>query len=177
MKNKTGGKGHKRQKNNDDLSDGKNIILATDDQDYGILIKKLGNGYMMVQKPYNDEKDKLKKQVLGIVRGKIRKRVIFDVGDLVLYSVRVGMNNIYSKEKIDIIHKYDSKDKKYIRKSTNRKEITTLLRQGADTSVNKDDDMFEFEMGDDDDGYDEEQFIGQQNRDYDISSDEDIDDI
>jgi initiation factor 1A len=174
MKNKTGGKGHKRQKNSDNTEMNKKTIFATTGQDYGILIKKLGNGIMLIQKPYNTKKDKESNQVLGVVRGKIRKRTFFNTGDLVLISYRDELNK-YSKPKVDIIHKYDNKDKREIKKNNSDSKINNLLKMDVEDyrDNNDDEDDFFFDEDDDnDDFYEPTQTknINPQNRNYDIPS-------
>lgn len=193
MKNKTGGKGHKRQKNSDNIESNKKTIYATEGQDYGILVKKLGNGIMLIQKPYNNNKDKESNQVLGVVRGKIRKRVIFNTGDFVLISFRDELNK-YSKQKVDIIHKYDNKEKRDIKKSSNDSKLKNLFKMDVDDykDSNDDEDDFFFDEDDNDDEIDDYNInvksVGIQNRNYDLSSsseeesdeelnDDDIDDI
>lgn len=179
VKNKTGGKGHKKQKNHDSVQ--KEFPLAEEEgEDYGIILKRLGNGVILVQKPYLNKKDKEKYQSLGIIRGAIRKSKFF-VGDLVLYSSR-GDLNAYSKEKLDILYKYESRDIRVIKKSCDRPEINNLLKAGADSYVNKYDDENEFEFDDTDDFvYADTVDIAEQQRRYEISDDEDenldIDDI
>jgi initiation factor 1A len=182
MKNKTGGKGHKRQKNSDNIESNKKTIYATEGQDYGILVKKLGNGIMLIQKPYNNNKDKESNQVLGVVRGKIRKRVIFNTGDFVLISFRDELNK-YSKQKVDIIHKYDNKEKRDIKKSSNDSKLKNLFKMDVDDykDSNDDEDDFFFDEDDNDDEIDDYNInvksVGIQNRNYDLpsSSDEESD--
>lgn len=190
MKNKTGGKGHKRQKNKDELENNKKTTYATDGQDYGILIKKLGNGVMLVQKPYADKKEKEQNQILGVVRGKIKKRVIFSAGDFILFSYREELNK-YSKQKVDIIHKYDNKEKREIKKNVNNAKVNNLFKM--DVEDYKDDNdhenyYFDYSEDEDDSSDIDDNYINikSQNRNYDLPSsdeeseefnDDEIDDI
>jgi initiation factor 1A len=180
MKNKTGGKGHKRQKNKEELDNNKKITYATDGQDYGILIKKLGNGIMLVQKPYSDKKEKEVNQVLGVVRGKIKKRVIFSSGDFILFSYR-GELNKYSKQKVDIIHKYDNKEKREIKKNVNNAQVNNLFKMDIEDykdDIDNDNCYFDYseDEDEDDDAYGNDNSytkVGNQNRNYDLSSSDD----
>jgi len=153
MKNKTGGKGHKKHKNskntsNNDIQDKKETILADykNYQDYAIILKRLGNGIMLLQLPYENGVKPETKQILGVVRGGIKRKFIFTAGDVVLFSYRMGLSyNINDKEKVDILHKYESRDKNQIIKKDNREEIKNLLKEKSSYCKDEQEDSFFFE--------------------------------
>lgn len=194
MKNKTGGKGHKKQKNSKNSSsiiEGKKEILYADyndHQDYATILKRLGNGIMLLQLPYNNDTKPENKQILGVVRGSIRKKFIFAVGDVVLFSYRMGLSyNTNEKEKVDILHKYESREKNQILKKDTRPEVKNLLKERNIYTKDDDDDLFFDDSNETDDDVDFDNNISakniksQPNRNYDISesenesSDDDID--
>ena len=177
MKNKTGGKGHKRQKNKEELDNNKKTTYATEGQDYGVLVKKLGNGVMLVQKPYADKKEKEQNQILGVVRGKIKKRVIFTSGDFILFSYRDELNK-YSKQKVDIIHKYDSKEKREIKKNVNNAKVNNLFKMDVEDYKDESDNEnchFDYSEDEDDTSGSDDNYIRieSQNRNYDLPSSDD----
>ena len=197
MKNKTGGKGHKKQKNSKNSSsiiEGKKEILYADyndHQDYATILKRLGNGIMLLQLPYNNDTKPENKQILGVVRGSIRKKFIFAVGDVVLFSYRMGLSyNTNEKEKVDILHKYESREKNQILKKDTRPEVKNLLKERNIYTKDDDDDDDDFFFDDSNETDDDIDFDNnvsakniksQPNRHYDISdsenesSDDDID--
>ena len=196
MKNQTGGKGHKKQKNSKNINNdtgekrGKKETLYADfndHQDYAIILKKLGNYHMLLQLPYGSDVKPENKQIIGVVRGSIRKKFIFTTGDVVLFSYRMGLSyDINNKEKVDIFFKYDTKDKKRILQKDTRVEVKNLLKERNIYTKEEEEDSFFFDDDGDDDDDDiieiNSKNIGlQPNRGYDLSdnssesSDDDID--
>ena len=76
----------------------KPLVYKTDMQQYGKITKLLGDRRVMLIAPDNSE-------ILGHIQGKFRKRVWFNVNDIVLFSRRD-----FQDEKVDIIHKYSDDD-------------------------------------------------------------------
>jgi translation initiation factor 1A len=95
MTKNSGGKGHRKSKNQNGGSFRREIIFKDFSQDYALITKMLGNGHCEC-KCYSDDVSRL-----GNIRGKMRKRVWLSVGDVVLCGLRE-----YQDEKVDIIHKY-----------------------------------------------------------------------
>lgn len=190
MKNKTGGKGHKKHKNSknnssNDTDDKKDILLADykNYQDYAIILKRLGNGIMLLQLPYENGVKPEKKQILGVVRGGIKRKFIFSTGDVVLFSYRMGLSyNINEKEKVDILHKYESRDKNQILKKDNRVEVKNLLKERNSYHKDEQEDSFFFEdEGDSDCDFDDgntftKKIDAQPERNYDYNFDSESED-
>jgi len=95
-KNKTGGKKSKKGKNQ--VATTRQIDLKDELQEYAKVTKMLGNGRVKLSCFDGQER-------LGIIRGKMRKRVWINVDEIVLVSLRDFENN-----KCDIIGKYTSDD-------------------------------------------------------------------
>ena len=114
----------------------KSVIYKTDMQQYGKITKLLGDRRVMLITPDNSE-------ILGHIQGKFRKRVWFNVNDIVLFSRRD-----FQDEKVDIIHKYSEDDiKKLIKeleippdfKEENYGDITKELNIGISIEEDEDD--------------------------------------
>lgn len=97
MPNKTGGKNYKKSKHGGD-DENSIFIERQEDQQYGRVVKVLGNGNMLVY--CNDNKERI-----CHIRGAIRKRVWINLGDLVLVSLR----DLGDADKGDILTKYEPK--------------------------------------------------------------------
>jgi len=92
-----------------------NYIINTDYEDYGFVIKLLGNCRASVLCNNGDI-------IIGIIRGNMRrfnKRVLIDKGDIVVVSRRD-----YQINKADIVHKYSLEQCQYI---INSNELTETL--------------------------------------------------
>lgn len=102
-KNKKGGKSFKRQKSKrEDV----NIQLEFKEhgQEYGQVTKMLGNGRIKVSCFDNKER-------LGIIRGKMRKRVWIEIGDIILISLRD-----FQDDKADVIGKYSIEQSRQLKR-------------------------------------------------------------
>ena len=109
-KNVKGGSKHKKMKNNshnDDITSQDTILKSGSDQDYGKVEKLLGN--CRVTLLCNDGENRI-----GIIRGNMRKRNWLNMGSVVIYSKRD-----YEKDKVDIIHVYNSNALKLIQSKMN----------------------------------------------------------
>ncbi|KAB2569950.1 Eukaryotic translation initiation factor 1a [Lasiodiplodia theobromae] len=90
-----GGKNRRRGKNeNDNLK--RELIFKEEGQEYAQVIKMLGNGRLEAQ-CFDGEKR------LAHIRGKMRKKVWINQGDIILLSLRD-----YQDEKGDVILKYNA---------------------------------------------------------------------
>ena len=94
-RNIRGGRKHKKAKKDCSKKE-KKLDFKMHDQEYGKILKKLGEGRF--QTFCYDGKERICK-----IRGKLRKRCWINVGDTVLISLRA-----YQEGKGDIINKYDS---------------------------------------------------------------------
>ena len=92
---KGGKKGRRGKKNRSDGN--RKIIFKEDDQIYGYVVKMLGDGRVTLRYVH----EKRVKESLGIICGKMRKRVWIAPGDIVIASRRDFQEN-----KLDIIFKY-----------------------------------------------------------------------
>lgn len=132
-RNLLGGKKKKRckNKNTDNTLTIKKLTFKEESQDYALVTKMLGDGRLLATtENYID--------ILCIIRGKLRKRVWINVGDLILISYRD-----FQTKKADVILKY------------NEYEISELKRIGELNSLNnnsktsfdddKDDCVFDFD--------------------------------
>ena len=109
-KNVKGGSKHKKMKNNshnDDITSQDTILKSGSEQDYGKVEKLLGN--CRVTLLCNDGENRI-----GIIRGNMRKRNWLNMGSVVIYSKRD-----YEKNKVDIIHVYNSNALKLIQSKMN----------------------------------------------------------
>ncbi|KAF4596487.1 Translation initiation factor 1A [Pleurotus pulmonarius] len=88
-----GGKNRRRGKNEND-DDKRELVFREDGQEYAQVIKMLGNGRLEAQ-CFDGEKR------LAHIRGKMRKKVWINQGDIVLLSLRDFQDN-----KADVIVKY-----------------------------------------------------------------------
>lgn len=91
-KNK-GGKNHKRSKN-DTESDKRELVFKEAGQDYALVQKMVGNGWLEVMCTDG-------KQRAAHIRGAFRKKVWIGVGDVLLLGLRD-----YQDSKCDVILKY-----------------------------------------------------------------------
>ena len=147
MPNLQGGKKYKSGKGNQvqkaELHD------VGPDQMVGRIIRNPGNRYMLVY--CNDDKQRFCK-----IKGGLRKRVWFSVGDIVLLSIRsigVSMTETSKGERGDILAKYDVSIHSKLKKEHNVNPIlfTAIETTGAAIAMPElDEDGFEFEGEGDD---------------------------
>ena len=127
VKNKFGGKGAKRQSNkahNDNTS--RKLLLKESSQNYGKVIKCLGSCrfeiFGMDGKTY-----------LGVVRGKMRKKIWINVNTIVLFTYRD-----FEDAKIDIIHKYQDDE---VRQLVKLNEIPAKIDELNNTNIDQQKDI------------------------------------
>jgi len=87
------------------------LLERSADEEYAIVIKKLGNGNFSIRLNMND------RLIIGRLCGKMRwrknkKRNNVDVGSVVLVGIRDFQENV-----VDIVHVYDTFEVKQLRKS------------------------------------------------------------
>lgn len=104
VRNIKGGKKHKKNKNHTKEMKKKEIIYAGEEQVYGKVIKKLGGNILLVECT-----DGITRQ--GIIPGKYRKRVWFNIEDIVLITLNALGS---SKETGTIEIKYEQEEKEQL---------------------------------------------------------------
>ena len=103
-KNVGGGKKYKKRKTKAPVGPGR-IMYPDEEQLYGIVLKRLGNGW--VNLVVCDNMGGNVRKVLGRIRGVLRKRrVPFFEGSYVIACGRDCISTSVEKEKVDVIHKY-----------------------------------------------------------------------
>lgn len=137
MVNKKGGKNKKKGKRNRASVQHQKLITRTEDQQYGVITKMLGDCRVNVK--FIDDSERLI-ETMGIIRGKLRRRVWMNVGNVVLVAQRD-----YDK-KVDIIDKYSDDN---VRKLKRMGEIHKLLLD-FDGPEDETEDGFDFFGADDD---------------------------
>ena len=123
MVNKTGGKKHKKYKKNRNDEVKKKLIKKDSEQEYAFLLERKG-GPIMSLKLLDG------RNVLGVVRGKMRRRIWMNPGDILLVAKRDFQDN-----KVDIIGKYSDDE---VRKLIKEKEITKYFSVGGNNDDEED---------------------------------------
>ena len=118
---KKGGKNKKRGKRNRFGVQHQRLVTRTEDQQYAVITKMLGD--CRVNLRYINDKGKLV-ETMGVIRGKLRKRVWMNEGSVVLVAQRDF------DDRVDIIDKYSDEN---VRKLKRRGEIHKLLLDEHDT--------------------------------------------
>ncbi|KAF9581372.1 Translation initiation factor 1A [Lunasporangiospora selenospora] len=95
-KNKGKGGKNRRRGKNENEDEKRELVFKEDGQEYAQVIKMLGNGRIEAQ-CFDGEKR------LAHIRGKMRKKVWINQGDIVLISLRE-----FQDEKADVILKYNT---------------------------------------------------------------------
>jgi translation initiation factor 1A len=122
-KNKKGGKSHKKSKNNREDTR-RQLEFKEHGQEYATVTKMLGNG--RVTATCFDGKERL-----CIIRGKMRKRVWINVGDIILIGLRDFQDN-----KADVIDKYTIQEARQLKALG---EIPSNANIGGSATVFEDD--------------------------------------
>jgi len=84
----------KKKKSSSETISKRELILAEDMQFYAKVTKLLGDCRIMVL--FSDSTE-----IMGVIPGRMRKRVWMSIGDVVLVSKRE-----FQEDRVDIIHKY-----------------------------------------------------------------------
>eukprot|EP00744_Colponema_vietnamica_P001278 GILI01002136.1.p1 GENE.GILI01002136.1~~GILI01002136.1.p1 ORF type:complete len:147 (-),score=49.21 GILI01002136.1:233-673(-) len=132
-----GGKNRRRGKNESD-GDKRELIFKEDGQEYGQVLRMLGNGRVELYCFDNQKR-------LGHIRGKLRKKVWINSGDIVL----VGLRD-YQDDKADIIMKYTADEARNLKAFGELPEATKINENDADEG--DDNIAFELDSGDEEGG-------------------------
>ncbi|KAI9596468.1 nucleic acid-binding protein, partial [Syncephalis fuscata] len=127
-----GGKNRRRGKNEND-GEKRELILKDEGQEYAQVLKMLGNGRLEAQ-CFDGEKR------LAHIRGKLRKKVWINNGDIILLSLREFQDN-----KADVIMKYNADEARALQKAGELPENSRINE--TDTFGDEDDECnFEFDI-------------------------------
>jgi len=113
-----GGKNRRRGKNENDLVK-RELVFKEDGQEYAQVIKMLGNGRL--QANCFDGR-----QRLCHIRGKLRKKVWINAGDIILIGLRD-----YQDDKADVIQKFNSDEARNL-KAYGELPDTAKLNEGGE---------------------------------------------
>lgn len=135
-----GGKNRRRGKG-DAEANKRELELKSEDQEYALVTKMLGNGRLTA-----DCYDGTTRQCH--IRGKMRKKVWVNVGDVILVSLRE-----YQDEKGDVIMKYNPDEARQLKKMGELPEHAKITEggEGAEDGSASSDNPFEFDDVDIDD--------------------------
>lgn len=120
-KKKQGGKKKHRGKKQQDERDKKLEILKEEGTEYGKILERKGGPHMSVRLITG-------KVVMGVVRGKHRRRMWMTQNDIVLVGIRD-----FQDGKVDILHKYPEE---HVRQLVEMEEITDAFTVGEGMSAN-----------------------------------------
>jgi len=116
-KKNQGGKKKKRGKNQQDVRNKKLEILKDDETRYAKVLERKGGPYLSVRLLSGET-------VLGIIRGKMRRRVWMAINDIILVGIRD-----FQEGKVDILHKYPEE---HVRQLVEMGEIPDYFTVGED---------------------------------------------
>lgn len=114
------------------------LVLKDDDQEYGKVIRMLGDRKVTVALIDGSE-------ILGLIPGKFRKRVWFKTDDIVLVGRREFQN-----DRVDIIYKYHDYEARKLLKMSEvpPKFLDIVSSEGTEQPVIENDDDFGFDFDD-----------------------------
>jgi translation initiation factor 1A len=130
---KQGGKNRRRGKNEND-NEKRELVFKEDGQEYAQVVKMLGNGRLEAL-CFDGEKR------LAHIRGKLRKKVWINQGDIILLSLRD-----YQDEKGDVIMKYTADEARSLKaygelpEHAKINETDTFGNEGFEDNVEFDED-------------------------------------
>lgn len=132
-KNVKGGKKHKRGKKFNTETEVKNLVLKSNGQVYGKVLKLLGNCRIQARCYF----DGGPRNLLCIIPGKFRKRVFINIDDIILVGIRE-----FQSDKADVMYKYSSAEAKKLFSS---EEIPASAQSGKYGEENAEDECaFDF---------------------------------
>ena len=137
-KNKTGGNKAKRRGRSDGEGEKRELTFKEDGQEYAQVTKMLGNGRVTAY--CFDGKERL-----GIICGKMRKKVWVNQGDIVLLGLRD-----YQDSKADVILKYSADEARNL-KAYGELPAEAKINEDVAFDESAADNNFPFEFGDPDD--------------------------
>ncbi|CEH13427.1 eukaryotic translation initiation factor eif-1a [Ceraceosorus bombacis] len=143
-KNKGKGGKNRRRGKNENEGEKRELVFKDEGQEYAQVLKMLGNGRLEAQ-CFDGEKR------LAHIRGKLRKKVWINQGDIILLSLRD-----FQDDKADVIQKYSADEardlKQYGELPSDAKINETDTFGGED---GEDDIEFEEDSGDEDEDLDD----------------------
>ncbi|SPO00064.1 probable eukaryotic translation initiation factor 1A [Cephalotrichum gorgonifer] len=142
-----GGKNRRRGKNEAD-NEKRELVFKEDGQEYAQVIKMLGNGRLEAQCM-----DGVRR--LGNIRGKLRKKVWINQGDIILLSLRD-----YQDNKGDVILKYTADEARSLKAYGELPENAKINETDTYGAEGNDDCNFEFDEDRSDDSDSEEETGG-----------------
>ncbi|MCO5589734.1 nucleic acid-binding protein [Meira miltonrushii] len=135
-KNKGKGGKNRRRGKNENESEKRELVFKEEGQEYAQVLKMLGNGRLEAQ-CFDGEKR------LAHIRGKLRKKVWINTGDIILLSLRE-----FQDEKADVIQKYTADEARSLKKYGELPESAEINEN--DGQGEEGDDAVEFAEGSDD---------------------------
>lgn len=136
-KNKGKGGKNRRRGKNENENEKRELIFKEDGQEYGQVVKMLGNGRIDALCF-----DGIKR--LCHIRGKLRKKVWINAGDIILLGLRD-----YQDTKADVILKYTSDEARNLKQYGELPETAKINETNLDEEVDND---IEFDVSSDEDG-------------------------
>ncbi|CEG62807.1 hypothetical protein G6F70_002822 [Rhizopus microsporus] len=135
VKNKgKGGKSRRRGKN-DTENDKRELVFKEEGQEYAQVVKMLGNGRVEAQCF-----DGVKR--LALIRGKLRKKVWINQGDIVLLSLRD-----FQDEKADVIQRYNPDEARQLKAYGELPDNAKINETDANFGGEEDDEVeFDFDI-------------------------------
>jgi len=133
-KNKGKGGKNRRRGKNENEAEKRELIFKEDGQEYAQVTKMLGNGRLEAL-CFTDGKKRL-----CHIRGKLRKKVWINQGDVILLGLRD-----YQDEKADVILKYNTDEARNLKsygeipKTVKVNEAGTFVDEGMDAEIAFDD--------------------------------------
>mmetsp|Transcript_1020 Transcript_1020/g.1932 ORF Transcript_1020/g.1932 Transcript_1020/m.1932 type:complete len:144 (-) Transcript_1020:64-495(-) len=119
-KNKGKGGKNRRRGKNDNENEKRELVFKEDGQEYAQILKMLGNG--RCEAYCFDEKKRL-----CHIRGKLRKKVWVNVGDIVLLGLRD-----FQDDKADVILKYTPEESRNLKRYGEIPDTAQINEGGAD---------------------------------------------
>ncbi|KAJ3362074.1 eukaryotic translation initiation factor 1A [Allomyces macrogynus ATCC 38327] len=126
-----GGKTRRRGKNDDDGVK-RELMFKEDGQEYAQVVKMLGNGRLEAQCFDNTKR-------LATIRGKMRKKVWINQGDIILVGLRE-----FEDEKCDVIHKFSADEARALKQHGELPDTTKINE--TDTFAPEEGDGVDFEF-------------------------------
>jgi translation initiation factor 1A len=130
---KKGKGGKKKRKSKNTPSTKRELIVREEGQEYAVVLKMLGDGRLRAA--CNDGKERL-----GIIRGKMRKRVYIREDDFILLGLRE-----FQDDKADVIHKYSPDEVRSLKTMREISESMKAKRPTEEAEDKDEDDVFVFE--------------------------------
>jgi translation initiation factor 1A len=125
-----GGKKHKRGKK--EVAEARQLLLKEEGQEYAVAEKMLGGGRLKAQCADGKER-------IALIRGKMRKRVWINQGDMILVGTRS-----FQDDKADVIHKYTPEEARKL-KAMGEVSQSMRSREEAVDDENDEECAFSFE--------------------------------